>query len=424
MIPLTGSEILKIGFFLDNTKYSYIDFSHPDKGNPGIRGTEYMTWQAACGLGKDFAEVFLFAPYIGSMPGTVTAVACADETEALEHAKRIGLDMMVIATLGEKPEIIDAIDHAGVNCVVWSHLLETYALADAAADCRYIKRYVCVSRQQYERLRDHPVFEKSAYIYNGMTFSPVPPEIPHAGSKRNIVTYIGTLMEHKGFHVLAHVWQDIKKRVPDAELFVLDSGNRGHLIAEGDDNLLTQYEKDLRQSLSDRNGHIDKSVHFVGCAGEAQKEELISQTKIGVANPYGAETFSLAAIELEAYGVPVVAKKSFGLLDSVQDGKTGILINNERELANAVVRLLCDNDLCDKMGVRGMKFVRGNYHMTRFLEEWKKLLTEVCDDIPAKPDYRFSYPFINYKWLRELSRLWKKTPFGKNTPSMMKLEGR
>lgn len=415
---------MKIGFYLNNKELSQVDFSHPEKGNPGIRGTEYMIWEVACGLADGFAEVYLFAPCVESFPPSVIAVECRNESEALQNAKRLNIDIMVLRSLGENMGMFGLIDHYGINCVMWSHNLETYRLANAMADCRYVKRNVCVSRQQYERLRDHPVFEKSTYIFNALVFSAIPQTVPQAFNKKNIVTYIGTLEAYKGFHALANVWSSIRKQVPDAELLVLDSGDRGKLIAAGDNALLTDYEKDLRRALSDDNGALHSGVRFMGRQQGSDKNVSIMQTKVGVANPGGAEVFCITAVEFEAYGIPVVARKSFGLLDTVDNGKSGILIRDERELADAVVRLLLNDELCQKMGNRGVEYVRERFDMPLVIEEWKKLITEVYEDIPAKRDYRVSHPFINYKWLRELSRLWKKTPFGKNTPSMMSFEGR
>lgn len=415
---------MRIGFFMDNSFYSDVDFFHPEKGNPGIRGTEYMIWEVACGLADGFAEVYLFATCVDTLPSSVTAVECRDEEEALDSAKRLGVEIMVLRSLGEKTEIFSWIDRSGIPCVMWSHNLETYRLANAIAECQYVKRNVCVSRQQYERLRDHPVFDKSAYIYNALYFNDIPQSSPLPSDKSNVVTYIGTLEAYKGFHALANVWREIREKVPDAELLVIDSGDRGKLIAAGDESLLTDYEKEIRHSLSDGNGELYPGVHFVGHQGGSAKEKSIMRTKVGISNPYGAEEFCITAIEFETYGVPVVAKKGFGLLDTVSDGKTGILVRNERELAGAVVRLLRDDSLCRKMGSRGMKYVRERFDMPLIIEEWKKLLTEVYEGIPAVPDYGVSYPFINYKWLRELSRLWKKTPLGKKSPSVMILENR
>lgn len=415
---------MRIAFFLNNFYEKDIDFSHPENGNPGIRGTEYMIWQIACKLSELLPEVYLFSYYIHSMPESIKAFRCLHEEQALDMAKERKIDILVLRSLSEKRDIFDKIEKSGVTCVMWSHNMETNDLANAIARCDNIKRNVCVSRQQYERLRDHPVFAKSTYIFNGLVTESIP-DSPLERNKRNRVTYIGTLEAYKGFHALAHVWPEIRKMVPDAELFVLDSGNRGPLLADmGNEELLTNYEKHILHSLTDGNGRLYPGVHFVGCQRGDSKESYIQQTKVGIANPCCLEEFCITAIEFEAYGVPVVGKKGWGLLDTVCDGETGILIRNERELVKAVVRLLHNDDLCQTMGKKGMKFVRESFDIIPIAEEWKKLLTDVYENIPAKPDYRCTYPLLNYKWLRELSRLWKKTPLGRNSQSVMKLEKR
>lgn len=55
---------MRIAFFLNNFYEKDIDFSHPENGNPGIRGTEYMIWQIACKLSELLPEVYLFSYYI------------------------------------------------------------------------------------------------------------------------------------------------------------------------------------------------------------------------------------------------------------------------------------------------------------------------------------------------------------------------
>src|SRR3990170_445217 len=64
------------------------------------------------------------------------------------------------------------------------------------------------------------------------------------------------------------------------------------------------------------------------------------------------ESFSLAALEAAACGVPVVAPRVGGLPEVVVDGTTGLLFEagDEEEAAHAALRLLADGDLRSLMG--------------------------------------------------------------------------
>ena len=75
--------------------------------------------------------------------------------------------------------------------------------------CEYAKANVFVGRQQYDRYIDHAVINKSTYIYN---MYPETDELHREKIQNHAVTYIGSLVPTKGFHVLAAVWKTILKK--------------------------------------------------------------------------------------------------------------------------------------------------------------------------------------------------------------------
>jgi N-acetyl-alpha-D-glucosaminyl L-malate synthase BshA len=85
----------------------------------------------------------------------------------------------------------------------------------------------------------------------------------------------------------------------------------------------------------------------------ANIEEFISGTDV-VLIPSELESFSLAALEAQACGVPVVATRTGGLPEVVADGETGFLapVGDVDALANAVLRILGDKALQMQMSRR------------------------------------------------------------------------
>src|SRR5699024_6216233 len=70
------------------------------------------------------------------------------------------------------------------------------------------------------------------------------------------------------------------------------------------------------------------------------------------------EGWGLAVMEAAQHGVPTVGY-SFGLRDSVLHNKTGLLVNDEKEFAEATQRLIRDSGLREKLGQAAKDFALG-----------------------------------------------------------------
>ena len=394
---------MRVGIFLENMNYESIDFSHPEYGNPGIRGTQYMMWIIACKL-SEFYDMYMFAPNIKTMPKMLHSYQCMNECEAATYAEKLKIDVFILRANSEKIEVYKKLKNSKMKYIFWSHNFEDYFLANIVSNNQNIKRLVCVGRQQYERLRDHKVFFKATYIYNALDCSNF--QIPRQNNEKKIVTYIGALNRLKGFHKVAKVWNKVLKAVPDAQLYVLGSGNMGNANQMGKYGLAEKkYEKKFIKYLLDNNGKIIPSVHFFGNIGGKEKEKIILESTLGIANPTGiGETFCLVATEFEAFGVPVVSKNGFGLLDTVKDGQTGILVNNDIQLVEAIVKLLNNKNENGLLGENGKQFVKDNFDINRIVLEWKNLLEDVYNDVPVHVNLECNYINKQCKWLREINR--------------------
>ena len=83
------------------------------------------------------------------------------------------------------------------------------------SNCKNFKANVYVGKQQYDRYVDHPICNKSIYIYNMYPTQNI--NSSHV-SKENNVVYIGSLVESKGFHLLAYEWKKILKKVKQTSI--------------------------------------------------------------------------------------------------------------------------------------------------------------------------------------------------------------
>ena len=159
-----------------------------------------------------------------------------------------------------------------------------------------------------------------------------------------VIVSIGRLVARKGSDQLIKAMPEVLQQFPKSKLLLVGTGN---------------YQKRLEKLV--RNLKIQDSVIF---AGRVEHELLPDYYRLGdiFAAPcrsrYGGlevEGLGIVYLEASACGVPVIAGKSGGAPDAVLDGKTGLLVNgrDHREVGAAVIKLLSDRPLRQKMGADG-----------------------------------------------------------------------
>ena len=95
------------------------------------------------------------------------------------------------------------------------------------------------------------------------------------------------------------------------------------------------------------------------------------------------EPFGLAAIEAMASGTPVVAVREAGPAETVIDGETGFLRPREpAQLGEALLRLLDDADLRERMGRAGREHVEANFTWDRSVAQLATLLGGAATESP------------------------------------------
>jgi glycosyltransferase involved in cell wall biosynthesis len=162
-----------------------------------------------------------------------------------------------------------------------------------------------------------------------------PPE-----SREPVVSFLGRLRKYKGAQHVLRAFPAILAAVPDARLEVIGDG---------------PYRADLER-LSRALG-IAGRVRFLGALAHDAKVAALNDAQVATC-PSPKEGWGLTVIEANACGAPVVASRSPGLVESVRDGETGLLVphGDARALANGVVRLLTDRPERLRMAEAGRRW--------------------------------------------------------------------
>jgi D-inositol-3-phosphate glycosyltransferase len=165
---------------------------------------------------------------------------------------------------------------------------------------------------------------------------------------RRVILYAGRLERLKGADTLLEAVAHLLARPGFEDVHTLlvgaDSGDgarqAGHPAGE----------RGRLESMARALG-IAERVTFLGAVPHAELADLYAVADV-CAVPSHTESFGLVALEAQASGTPVVAAAVGGLLDIVEDGVTGWLVERRdaRDYADRLARLLGDDALRRRMG--------------------------------------------------------------------------
>jgi glycogen synthase len=172
------------------------------------------------------------------------------------------------------------------------------------------------------------------------------PNIVHATSltrtsSRNddapVILYVGRLDAVKGIDVLLRAAEIVLRSIPRARV-VLVGGSHPSLPVTALRRMILAHNLEHAVTLT---GHIPT----VGLEGWYRRATVF-------AFPSFYETFGIALLEAQAYGLAVIAANTGGLPEIVRDGITGILVppGDASALATALIRLLRDPLLREQLG--------------------------------------------------------------------------
>jgi glycosyltransferase involved in cell wall biosynthesis len=167
-----------------------------------------------------------------------------------------------------------------------------------------------------------------------------------------VIGFVGRLTRDKGIPELMEAYWNLRNDFRELRLLLVGDFEDGDPVP-----------------LSVR-GRIENDSHILR-SGFVPDTSAYYQLMDVLVLPTWREGFGLVNIEAQAAGKPVVTTRATGTIDSVQDGKTGILVpvGDVSALAHAIGNLLGDAEKRKEMGRRGQEWVTREFPRGKVLAD-------------------------------------------------------
>jgi glycosyltransferase involved in cell wall biosynthesis len=213
---------------------------------------------------------------------------------------------------------------------------------------------VTISNYSLEKIQKYYGIERSKIriVPNGVDIEKFKPRDNKAarqlfglGDDEPCVLFVGSLIPRKGLPFLVEAAKKVIKEQADTKFLIVGDGP-------------------LRSKLSDslKSANLLGNFKFIGNLKDDVLPKVYNCSDVFVL-PSIQEGQGIVLLEAQASAKPVVAFDIGGINETVQNKETGLLVNsgNADELADALLKLLSDKELREKMGSKGQLFVSENY---------------------------------------------------------------
>jgi glycosyltransferase involved in cell wall biosynthesis len=232
---------------------------------------------------------------------------------------------------------------------------------------------VTISNYSLEKIQKYYGIEKSKVriVPNGVDVEKFKPLGDATAVRRQFglgnepcVLFVGSLIPRKGLSFLVEAAKKIVKEKAETKFLIV-----------GDGPLRNQ----LTASLESAN--LSGNFKFLVKLREDDLSAAYNCADVFVL-PSIQEGQGIVLLEAQASGKPVVAFDVGGVNEAVRNGETGLLVKrgSSDELGDALLRLLSDKPLREKMGANGRRFVTENFTWDICAQRMLKVYREALAD--------------------------------------------
>lgn len=262
----------------------------------------------------------------------------------------------------------------GLRCETTKGVRRWALILSELVACRCAHLVICVSESLRQRAVALGIVDplRTVVLASGSSngvdldrFAPTPERLGQAAGLRNnlgipagapVIGFVGRLTRDKGLCELIEAYLHLRHQRPLLHLLVVGD-------FEGGDPVPSNVRKVIR---------CDSQIIHTGIVRDTAPYYHVMDI---LALPTYREGFPNAPLEAHAAGKPVVATRATGVVDSVIDGVSGVLVpvGDSEALAKGLELLLKDKELAAAMGSAGRERVRREFRQERV---WKALAQE------------------------------------------------
>ncbi len=187
----------------------------------------------------------------------------------------------------------------------------------------------------------------------------------------NFILFVGRFSKSKGIETLINAFSIVKNELKDSDI---------HLVIMGVDfGYQAEMEKLIKKLNLSKEIKVIKNPprdDVISAYGESEFLVLPSQWELS----------PLVPLESFAFKKPVISTNSHGIPYTVQNNKNGILVEpeNSLELSNAMMKLLNDTGLRERLGLSGYNFVNEECNCVSMAKNSLKLYEDILEEMQNK----------------------------------------
>lgn len=162
------------------------------------------------------------------------------------------------------------------------------------------------------------------------------------------IIFAGRLIPDKGVMELLNAFELVLRELPFTQLVIC-----GASINFQSGDFRTEYEQDIRDRIASMPSG---SVHLAGYIPNIELGSYYTDSSLAVFPSLCKESFGMVALEAMRCSTPVIASRQPGFEELITPGENGFLVDdprNAQSLADAILKILLDDQLACKMGVAG-----------------------------------------------------------------------
>jgi glycosyltransferase involved in cell wall biosynthesis len=189
------------------------------------------------------------------------------------------------------------------------------------------------------------------WVYNGIDIK----SFPYREEKDNYLLMVGRISKDKGHNIAINIAKKIGSKL---------------IIAGPIHDVNKKFYKNKIKPKIDR-----KQIIFKGEVSTKERNKLYAKAKCLLMPIQWEEPFGLVVIEAMACGTPVIAFNRGSIPELIKDGETGYIVNNEKEMIEAIKKI-------NKINPEDCrKWVEKRFTSKRMADDYLKLYKNCIDSV-------------------------------------------